>query len=200
MANLIIQENGSPRTTPAVHGEEITIATPCDCSKVTGVKINSVEFPFYDTLGNSLASITGLFAKDSLIRVMIDTNKTRAYILNAGTNASLESKLSAAEKNAKDYTDNKIKAIPAPDVSGDISRHNESDAAHSDIRTLINGKAASGHKHSTSDITSGTLAVAFGGTGATTAAAARTNLSVPSVAEMNTAITTAIGTAIGGTY
>lgn len=135
MANLIVQENGSPRTTSAVHGEEITIATPCDCSQVTGVQINGMVFPFYDTLGNSLSSISGLFAKDSLIRVLIDTTNVRAYILNAGTNASLENKIKAAEQNAKTYADT---------------------------------KAASSHKHSTSDITSGTLPVARGGTGNTT--------------------------------
>lgn len=40
------------------------------------------------------------------------------------------------------------------------------------------GAAAASHKHSTADITSGTLGVARGGTGGTTAAAARTNLGV----------------------
>lgn len=82
MANIIIQENGQVRYRPAVHGEEITIQTPCNCSEVTGVKINNVEFPFYDAAGNNLMSATGLFAKNSLIRVMIDTVNKRAYILN----------------------------------------------------------------------------------------------------------------------
>lgn len=82
MANLIIQENGQVRYRPAVNGEEITIQTPCNCSEVTGVQINNTTFPFYDTLGNSLENITGLFAKDSLIRVLIDTVNVRAYILN----------------------------------------------------------------------------------------------------------------------
>jgi len=90
MENLIIEENGKPRTTPALNGEEITIKTPCDCTSVTGVQINGEVFPFYDTLGNSLENLTGLFAKNSLIRVLIDTDNTRAYILNADTNAYLE--------------------------------------------------------------------------------------------------------------
>lgn len=80
MANLIIQENGVARTTPALHGEELTIVAPCDCSAVSGVQINGEAFPFYDTLGNHLN--TSLFAEGSLIRVMIDTENVRAYILN----------------------------------------------------------------------------------------------------------------------
>lgn len=36
------------------------------------------------------------------------------------------------------YTDTQIAAIPTPDVSGQINTHNNSDTAHSDIRTLAN--------------------------------------------------------------
>lgn len=82
MANLIIQENGVARTRPAINGEELTVRTPCDCSAVTGVQINGVAFPFYDAAGNSLSGIPNLFAKGSLIRVLIDTENTRAFILN----------------------------------------------------------------------------------------------------------------------
>lgn len=96
MANLIIQENGVARTRPAVNGEEVTIKAPCDCSAVTGVQINGIAFPFYDALGNSLANINGLFAEGSLIRVLVDTDNTRAYILNANTNAYLEARLADA--------------------------------------------------------------------------------------------------------
>lgn len=83
MANLIIQENGVARTRPAVNGEEITVQAPCNCSAVTGVQIAGVAYPFYDANGQSLAGISELFAEGSLIRVMIDTQNTRAYILNA---------------------------------------------------------------------------------------------------------------------
>ena len=82
MANLIIQENGVARTTPAVHGEEITIQTPCDCSAVSGVQIAGVAYPFYDAAGKALPAGTGLFTEGSLIRVLIDTVNTRATIIN----------------------------------------------------------------------------------------------------------------------
>lgn len=49
------------------------------------------------------------------------------------------------------------------------------------------------HEHSAEDITSGALSLARGGTGASTSAGARTNLEVPSVTEMNTALNSALG-------
>lgn len=82
MANLIIQENGVPRTTPAVHGEEITIQTPCDCSAVSGVQVAGVAYPFYDAAGKPMASGSGLFTEGSLIRVIIDTVNNRSTIIN----------------------------------------------------------------------------------------------------------------------
>lgn len=83
MANLIIQENGAARTIPAVHGEELTIQAPCDCSAVNGVEIAGVAFPFYDACGNSMGNISGKFANGSLIRVLIDAVNTRAQIINS---------------------------------------------------------------------------------------------------------------------
>lgn len=50
------------------------------------------------------------------------------------------------------------------------------------------GAAASSHNHSASNITSGTLAIARGGTGASNAAGARTNLEVYSTTEVDTAL------------
>lgn len=130
MANLIIQENGVERTTPAVHGEEITIETPCDCSAVSGVQIAGVAYPFYDAAGNLLPTGTGLFTANSLIRVLIDAVNQRATIIN-----------------------------------------------HAITPTAI-GAAASSHNHSATEITSGTLPIARGGTGATSKANARKNIGV----------------------
>ena len=52
------------------------------------------------------------------------------------------------------------------------------------------GAAPASHNHSASNITSGTLPIARGGTGATTAAAARTNLGVYGMASGTAAPTT----------
>jgi hypothetical protein len=88
MANLIIKENGQIRYRPAVNGEEIIVQAPCNCSEVTGVQVNNVIFPFYDAAGHNLSNVNGLFAEGSLIKIMLDTVKVRAYILNHGISAS----------------------------------------------------------------------------------------------------------------
>lgn len=51
----------------------------------------------------------------------------------------VDQKAAAAESNAKTYTDQKIAAIPTPDVSGQINSHNADTSAHSDIRTAASG-------------------------------------------------------------
>lgn len=45
-----------------------------------------------------------------------------------------------AEAAANKYTDEKIAAIPTPDVSGQIGSHNEDPEAHSDIRELASSR------------------------------------------------------------
>jgi hypothetical protein len=100
MAYLIIQENGNPRLTPPVNGEELTIKTPCDCSAVEGVQINNIQFPFYDAAGNSIVDIRNKFSTGSLIRVMIDTVNARAYILNSACSRPSEHTHAASDVTA----------------------------------------------------------------------------------------------------
>lgn len=160
MANLIIQENGAARTAPAVHGEEITIQTPCDCTAVTGVQIAGVVYPFYDAAGNNLSSASGLFGEDSLIRVLIDTVNTRSYILNQ------------AVSNAND------------DVAPKEHTHNVSDITGGTLPVARGGTGVTKNPSMLTDLGSntadtvfeatprpgvtGTLLVKNGGTGATT--------------------------------
>lgn len=86
-----------------------------------------------------------------------------------------EAKQSASQSllDAKSYTDQKIAAIPTPDVSGQIGTHNTSTSAHADIRTAVstaqstandaktaaanalsvaNGKANASHAHTASEV------------------------------------------------
>lgn len=53
--------------------------------------------------------------------------------------AYVDSKAAEAENNANEYTDQKIAAIPTPDVSKQISEHNVSGESHNDMRLLIAG-------------------------------------------------------------
>ena len=52
------------------------------------------------------------------------------------------------------------------------------DGVTSNIQTQLNGKSNTSHKHNASDITSGTLPIARGGTGATTVTTAKANLGI----------------------
>lgn len=87
---------------PLSDGMEVKFRTPCSCSGITGVKVlhtnddnttSAKTFTFYDTHGNSIGSLGNLFASGVLVKVMLDTTKSRAYILNAGTNSYLEGKM-----------------------------------------------------------------------------------------------------------
>ena len=82
MANMIIQEYGKERTTPALHGEIIVVEAPCHCDAVTGVQIAGVAYPFYDACGNCTSDLFGKFSEGSLVQVLIDVTNTRAQILN----------------------------------------------------------------------------------------------------------------------
>lgn len=56
--------------------------------------------------------------------------------------AYVDSETQKVESNAKSYVDEKIAAIPTPDVSGQINTHNQDGNAHSDIRAMIPKSAA----------------------------------------------------------
>ena len=67
-------------------------------------------------------------------------------------------------------------SMPASDVYSWAKASSKPSYTYSEV-----GAAASSHTHAAGDITSGTLAVARGGTGATTAAQARTNLGISGI-------------------
>ena len=67
--------------------------------------------------------------------------------------------------------------------------HDDRYYTESETDTLLAGKAASSHNHSASNITSGTLPISRGGTGETSAAAARTALGAQAVLTAGTNIT-----------
>lgn len=94
-----------------IHGQALTFRSPADCSQVDGLIVyypegdatTSKTFEFADAHGNNVGSID-LFAADVLVKVILDTEKNRAYVQNADTNAYLEAQFAqrvpASEKGA----------------------------------------------------------------------------------------------------
>lgn len=120
-------------------------------------------------------------------------------------------KASTALGMAKEYTDQVAEGLQASidgkansghthtvanitDLTATATEINYLDGVTSNVQAQLDGKSLSGHKHSAADMTSGTLSsdrlptvpISKGGTGATTAAAALTNLGITATAaELN---------------
>ena len=90
------------------NGMPITFRAPCDCSSVTGLALTyqhswwaeqgqwwmeTKTFSFSDAHGNILTGVNNLFAKDAVVKVVLDTETNKAFVQNADTNAYLEGRL-----------------------------------------------------------------------------------------------------------
>lgn len=121
MANVKI-DLGSP----VYHGQTLTFKSPADCSEVTGLAIyyyengvkTSQTFQFADAHGSNVGSVD-LFAADVLVKVILDTEKKRAYVQNADTNAYLEKRIIGTLTHTKSGTVHRLTGLG--DRSGFIS-------------------------------------------------------------------------------
>ena len=101
MANIRIDLDST-----LINGQTLTFKSPADCSAVTGLKVYypqqgnlypqgsttaSKTFQFADAHGNNVGS-KDLFAKNVLVKVIVDIEFNKAYVQNADTNAYLEAK------------------------------------------------------------------------------------------------------------
>lgn len=93
MAKITITING-----PLMDGHKVTFAAPCDCTEVDGLKVLYIEdgtrssklFTMKDAQGNTLTGLGNLFAKNSYVHAILDTNNNLAYLQNANTNKYIE--------------------------------------------------------------------------------------------------------------
>lgn len=84
---------------PIVDGQTLTFKSPADCSQVTGLivyypendSVVSKTFQFADAHGNNIGDLD-LFASESLVKVILHTPTSLAFVQNADTNAYLEQK------------------------------------------------------------------------------------------------------------
>ena len=86
-----------------IDGQPLSFKAPCDCTAVSGIKVEypdgenmtSTVFSFADAHGNALAGIGNLFTEGAMVRVLLDIGSQKAYIQNADTNAYLEAQLAS---------------------------------------------------------------------------------------------------------
>lgn len=110
------------------------------------------------------------------------TNPVQNKVINSSLSGKVD-KVNGKGLSTNDYTTdekNKLAGIEAGAnktiVDTALSSTSTNPVQNKVVNTALAGKAASSHSHSAADITSGTLPITRGGTGATTATDARTNL------------------------
>ena len=84
---------------PIKDGTEVVFRSPEECSQVTGLKVYyrgedgaaSKEFSFADAHGNNVGDVPHLFAKNAVVKVILDVTTGMAFVQNADTNKYIES-------------------------------------------------------------------------------------------------------------
>lgn len=103
MANIRVDLNHAP-----LDGETITFKAPCNASSITGMVIyypkggGTVSEPFTltDANGGDIGVLDNIFAKDAIVKAVLDTDGNKAFVQNPNTNTYLESRLDGkADKN-----------------------------------------------------------------------------------------------------
>lgn len=103
---------------------------------------NAAETAAQGAVAEVEAEMTGYVSAAEAAKAAAEKARDDAQSIAGGDFAStayVDSKASAAESNANAYADQKIAAIPTPDVSGQIGEHNTNAESHNDIRELIIG-------------------------------------------------------------
>ena len=106
MANIRVNLSGPP-----VNGQTVTFRSPASGTEVAGLityypngsTTSSKVFQFADAHGNNVGG-KNLFASNVLVKVILDTELSRAYVQNADTNSYLENKLKSHSQPASDIT------------------------------------------------------------------------------------------------
>ena len=96
------------------NGSELKFKTPADSSEVSTLVVNYKDasgdmsyraFGFVDAHGNDIGDIDHLFAKNALVKVILDVSSGRAFVQNADTNAYLEGRFTDLESLISESTD-----------------------------------------------------------------------------------------------
>lgn len=141
-----------------INGQTLTFKSPVDCSQITGLKVYYPEgdavksrvFQFADAHGNNVGNIN-LFAANVLVKVILDTDLSRAYVQNADTNAYLESHIQN-KNNPHGMTAEQIGAASKDDLKAVMDTVNTAqERADSAYQIGVNAQASANTAQYTAD-------------------------------------------------
>ena len=150
----------------------VTAATKLSTARTIRTDLSSTSTASFDGTANITPGITGTLAVSHG-----GTGATSA----AGARANLGFTLGNLGVTATAAELNKLDGATVT-----VTEINRLDGVTSNIQTQLNGKAATSHNHSASNITSGTLPITRGGTGSTTASGACSNLGAVTISTSQT--------------
>lgn len=63
-------------------GKMVSFVAPCDCSTITCLHINGVDYTIVDAAGEDVTKVGGVWAAGAVVTVVLNTSTRRAYIQN----------------------------------------------------------------------------------------------------------------------
>lgn len=96
-----------PNGETPVTGKQVTFTAPCDCSQVSCIQINDVDYSVLNTAGESVVGKATTWKSGSLVTVVLDVAGKKAYLqticsvytkdevyTKAETNSAIDTKMS----------------------------------------------------------------------------------------------------------
>lgn len=65
-----------------LNGKRVSFKTPCTSANTTGLTINNTTYTMVNANGDSVAGTTGLWAKDAMLSIILDTTSKKACVVN----------------------------------------------------------------------------------------------------------------------
>ena len=62
------------------NGKQISFQTPCGSANTTGLIINDTEYDIVNAIGDSVIGVYGIWARDAMVSVVLNTDTKKAYI------------------------------------------------------------------------------------------------------------------------